>query len=66
MRAAVNGQAGLWETLAELAPDLGLPRERFEEIAEQSKGFSARFERLHAMARRGAFRTGEVGAQQPV
>ena len=63
MRAAVNGQAGLWETLADLAPDLGLPRERFEELAERSRGFSARLERLHEMVRGEAFRTGdEVGA----
>jgi hypothetical protein len=66
MRAAVNGQAGLWETLAELAPELGLPPERFAELAERSTGFSARFERLHQMARGEAFRAGaEVGAQQP-
>ncbi|GAA1625357.1 NAD-dependent epimerase/dehydratase family protein [Georgenia ruanii] len=64
MRGAVNGQAGLWETLAELAPDLGLPPERFEELVERSKGFSPRLERLHELARGEAFRA-EVGTQQP-
>ncbi|GAA4285684.1 NAD-dependent epimerase/dehydratase family protein [Georgenia daeguensis] len=59
MRAAVAGQLGLWQTLVDLAPDLGLPTEPFEELAERSRGFQSRLERLHEQARGPAFRVGE-------
>ncbi|WP_127130187.1 NAD-dependent epimerase/dehydratase family protein [Georgenia sp. SYP-B2076] len=59
MRSAVAGQLGLWQTLADLADDLRLPRERFEELSDRTRDFSARLERLHEAARRTAFREGE-------
>ncbi|MCK6211162.1 NAD-dependent epimerase/dehydratase family protein [Georgenia sp. EYE_87] len=59
MRAAVAGQLGLWQTLVDLAPELGLPTEPFEELAESSRGFQTRLERLHEQAREPAFRAGE-------
>ncbi|MFD1506028.1 NAD-dependent epimerase/dehydratase family protein [Georgenia yuyongxinii] len=63
MRSAVNGQLGLWQTLTDLADDLALPRERFEELANGARGFDARLERLHETARATAFTVGtKVGA----
>jgi nucleoside-diphosphate-sugar epimerase len=59
MRAAVAGQLGLWQTLVDLAPELGLPTEPFEDLAERSRGFQSRLERLHEKAREPAFRVDE-------
>jgi UDP-glucose 4-epimerase len=59
MRSAVAGQLGLWQTMVDLAPDLDLPREPFDELAERSRGFQARLEKLHELARKTAFRAGE-------
>jgi hypothetical protein len=59
MRAAVAGQLGLWQTLVDLAPELGLPTAPFEELAERSRGFQTRLERLHEQAREPAFRVRE-------
>ncbi|MFH5821519.1 NAD-dependent epimerase/dehydratase family protein [Georgenia sp. AZ-5] len=63
MRSAVAGQLGLWQTLIDLSEDIQLPRERFEELAEDARGFQARLEELHETARRQAFHEDrEVGA----
>lgn len=59
MRSAVAGQLGLWQAMVDLAPDLGLAREPFQELAERSRDFQSRLERLHEQARRTAFRAGE-------
>jgi len=56
MRSAVAGQLGLWQAMVDLAPDLGLERAPFEELAERSSGFQTRLERLHELARVSAFR----------
>ncbi|MEE6282209.1 NAD-dependent epimerase/dehydratase family protein [Georgenia sp. MJ170] len=59
MRSAVNGKAGLWETLVELAPDLGLPRELFVALAEQARDQNATLEQLHSLVAPTAFREGQ-------
>lgn len=60
MRSAVVGKLGGWQTLAELAPDLGLDRSRFETLAERAKDQAATLERLHAQVRGPAFRVGQA------
>ncbi|PFG39918.1 nucleoside-diphosphate-sugar epimerase [Georgenia soli] len=59
MRSAVAGQLGLWQAMVDLAPDLGLDAEPFRELAERSRGFQTRLERLHEHARVSAFRADE-------
>jgi hypothetical protein len=59
MRSAVAGQLGLWQAMVDLAPDLGLQRAPFEELAERSRGFQTRLERLHEKVRASAFRADE-------
>ncbi|WP_203135236.1 NAD-dependent epimerase/dehydratase family protein [Microbacterium sp. JZ31] len=60
MRGAVIGKLGGWETLAELAPDLGLPRQVFTDLAEQAREQAALLGRLHAEVVPEAFRAGHV------
>lgn len=57
MRGAVNGKQGLWETLAELAPDLGMPPEIFLGLADQARDQRSRLEHLHHQLAGSAFRT---------
>jgi nucleoside-diphosphate-sugar epimerase len=60
MRGAIMGKLGAWETLAELAPDLGLPRQIFTDLAEQAHQQVATLGRLHAHIAPEAFRAGHV------
>jgi len=56
MRSAVMGKLGAWHTLAELAPQLGLPPEAFEALARLARDQAERFEAMHAEMMPGAFR----------
>jgi len=56
MRSAVAGQAGLWQTMVEIAGDLGMGCDRFAELAERSIAFQTRLEELHARVRGDALR----------
>ncbi|OCG75792.1 NAD-dependent epimerase/dehydratase family protein [Microbacterium sediminis] len=56
MRSAVIGKLGGWETLAALAPDLGLPVETFRDLADRARAQAATFEELHARVLPDAFR----------
>ncbi|WP_261163885.1 NAD-dependent epimerase/dehydratase family protein [Microbacterium sp. Marseille-Q6965] len=56
MRSAVVGKLGGWETLAELAPDLGLPADSFRALADRARAQAATLEQLHARVVPGAFR----------
>lgn len=56
MRSAVIGKLGAWETLAALAPDLGLPSETFRDLAEHARAQATTFEQLHARQLPDAFR----------
>ncbi|MER7796430.1 NAD-dependent epimerase/dehydratase family protein [Microbacterium sp. NPDC096154] len=60
MRAAVVGKLSGWETLAELAPDLGLPPDQFTTLAERSQRHAEILGRLHRHAVPEAFRAGHV------
>lgn len=56
MRSAVVGKLGGWETLAALAPDLGLPTELFTTLAERAREHADLFGRLHQHVAGSAFR----------
>ncbi|MDQ0822036.1 hypothetical protein QFZ79_004416 [Arthrobacter sp. V4I6] len=56
MRAAVLGKLGGWETLEELAPDLGLDRATFRKLGDDARGQVEALGRVHEHARRNAFR----------
>ena len=58
MRSAVAGKLGGWQTLTELAPDLGLPPELFAALAERAREQMATLERLHGQVAPDAFRVG--------
>jgi len=60
MRSAVMGKLGAWQTLTDLAPDLGLPRQVFVDLAERTREQATILERLHAHVAPEAFRTGTV------
>ncbi|KQY98584.1 epimerase [Microbacterium sp. Root53] len=60
MRGAVMGKKGVWETLAALAPDLGLPAETFTALAERAEEQAAVLGRLHRHIVREAFVAGHV------
>lgn len=60
MRSAVMGKLGIWQTLAELAPDLALPAELFEALADQARQQATTFERLHQHIIGETFRDGHV------
>ena len=57
LRSAVVGKLGGWETLAALAPDLGLPVELFTTLAERAREHADLFGRLHHPVAGSAFRT---------
>lgn len=60
MRSAIMGKLGGWETLAELAPELGLPREQFQRLAARAREQADTLTRLHAHIVPVAFRAGHV------
>ena len=51
LRGAVMVKLGSWQTLAELAPRLGLPRSTFELLADQAREQARRLEALHEQTR---------------
>ena len=56
MRSAVNGKAGLWETLADLSDELGLERLQFEQLEDQATSQSHTLAELHGAIRGQTFR----------
>jgi hypothetical protein len=63
MRAAVMGKLGGWQTLQELAGDLGLDQARFTDLIRDAHAQIAALDRVHEHARINAFRNGhDVGA----
>ena len=50
MRAAVLAKLGGWQTLARLAPRLGLPPATFETLADAARRQASRLEELHSTA----------------
>lgn len=56
MRAAVNAKGAGWEVLEHYAADLGLPREPFAALKEQSQQQSETLARAHTVALGTAFR----------
>ncbi|PYG00563.1 Nucleoside-diphosphate-sugar epimerase [Georgenia satyanarayanai] len=60
MRSAVMGKLGLWQTLTELSPDLGLPAPMFEALAQQARDQAETYERFHQHIVGDVFRDGEV------
>ena len=59
MRAAVLGKLGGWQTLEELAPDLGLQPATFAALAADARSQIEDLSRVHEHARRAAFRKRE-------
>lgn len=60
MRSAVMGKLGLWQTLVELSPDLGLPAPLFEALAQQARDQAETYERVHQHIIGEVFRNGHV------
>ena len=58
MRAAVLAKIGGWQTLEELAPDLGLEPSRFAGLTTEARTQIETLGRVHEHARRNAFRKG--------
>jgi hypothetical protein len=56
MRAAILGKIGGWQTLEELAPELGLDPSRFAELTADGRSQIAALDRVHEHARSNAFR----------
>lgn len=56
MRSGVQGQVGLWETLHEHAGELGLDREVFSRLIEDTHRMLETLEKVHAYARSRALR----------
>ncbi len=59
MRGAVHSKIGVWETLREHAPSLGIGGEVFDELIESAKHQLDLLDQVHAYARPRAFRTEE-------
>ncbi len=57
MRSAALGRLGLWQTLEELAGELGLERATFSHLASRAHGQVEVLGEVHAWARARAFRT---------
>ena len=55
MRSAVVGKLGVWQTLGELAAELGLDPDTFADLAEQARQQAAVFDEVHEYAREHAF-----------
>ncbi len=60
MRSAVMGKLGLWQVLAELSDDLGLPTPLFEALAQQARDQARTYERVHQHIIGEVFRAGRV------
>lgn len=56
MRSAVQGKAGVWQTLQENAPALGLDPEVFAQLIEAFQKQLEALDEIHAYARKRAFR----------
>ena len=56
MRAAILGKLGGWQTLEELAPDLGLDQATFAKLGDEARSQIEALSRVHEHARRNAFR----------
>ncbi|MET3922700.1 hypothetical protein [Arthrobacter sp. UYEF20] len=56
MRAAIMAKLGGWQTLEELAPDLGLDRATFVTLGDDARAQIEALSRIHEHARRNAFR----------
>jgi hypothetical protein len=56
MRAAILGKLGGWQTLEELAPDLGLDPATFARLGAEARTQIEALSRVHEHARRNAFR----------
>jgi hypothetical protein len=56
MRAAILGKLGGWQTLEELAPELGLDPAVFQKLGEDARSQIEALSRVHEHARRNAFR----------
>ncbi|MET1064876.1 MAG: hypothetical protein ABWX85_07875 [Arthrobacter sp.] len=55
MRAAVLGKLGGWQTLEDLAPELGLDAATFTALADDARSQIEALSRVHEHARRNAF-----------
>lgn len=63
MRSAVLGKLGGWQTLEELAPDLGLDPATFATLGQRARSQIDTLSRVHEHARRNAFRKqGDISA----
>ena len=63
MRAAILGKLGGWQTLEELAPELGLDTATFTALADDAKSQIEAMSRVHEHARRNAFRkSGDISS----
>jgi hypothetical protein len=58
MRAAVLAKIGGWQTLEELAPELGLEPSRFAGLAAEGRAQIETLDRVHEFARSNAFHQG--------
>lgn len=58
MRAAIMAKIGGWQTLAELAPQLGLEPSTFARLTEHAAAQIKILDSVHEHARRNAFRKG--------
>ncbi len=56
LRSGINGKLGLWQSLATIAPDLGVDSAPFVDLADLARDQSARVDRLHERVRRASFR----------
>ncbi|RNL57647.1 hypothetical protein [Arthrobacter oryzae] len=56
MRAAILGKLGAWQTLEDLAPELGLDPAVFAALTEEARAQIAVLDRAHEHARTNAFR----------
>jgi hypothetical protein len=56
MRGAILGKLGGWQTLEELAPELGLDPAVFEKLGADARSQIEALSRVHEHARRNAFR----------
>lgn len=56
MRGAILGKIGGWQTLEELAPDLGMDPATFQKLGDDARSQIDALSRVHDHARRNAFR----------
>ena len=58
MQGAVLAKVGGWQTLEELAPQLGLEQSTFARLIAEGRSQIETLDRVHEHARRNAFRKG--------